>query len=388
VIHAATRFYGARLKEARLARALTATALAERADISIPSISQYESQGRQPRPPVVSALAQALGVPESFFFRPPLPESASPRRFRSLAATTKMARLSVEQRLRWLQEVIGYLEQYVDLPQVSVPDVGSPAQPEELDMREIEEIAAQVRCAWGLGVGPAPNLVGLIESRGICVARFSFQAREIDGVSTFQGGRPLIALNTEAASAVRSRFDVAHELGHLIMHKQAPANPPADLHKVLERQAHRFAGAFLLPAATFCSELYSLHPEALLALKARWRCSMSLMIRRAFDLQVITEDQYSRASRQLSAKGYRRVEPLDDELEPEQPTMLAKAVKLLVEHGVQSIPEITHSLGFSLSDLRMLVNSPPGLFTPEPEAEPEPVLLEARVVPFRPRQSP
>jgi len=59
-------------------------------------------------------------------------------------------------------------------------------------------------------------------------------------------------LASDKGDAAVSRFDAAHELGHLIMHHDAE---PGDLY--MERQADAFAAAFLMPAETIAMSCLS-----------------------------------------------------------------------------------------------------------------------------------
>ena len=68
-------------------------------------------------------------------------------------------------------------------------------------------------------------------------------------------GRPLILLSADKDSGYRSRFDLAHEIGHLVLHRHIQRTTDSARHKLMEQQAHHFAGEFLLPAETFASEV-------------------------------------------------------------------------------------------------------------------------------------
>lgn len=131
------------------------------------------------------------------------------------------------------------------MPHEQVSGVARPAHLPD----EIEGCAADVRRAWNLGVGPIPNLVRLLESKGIVVAHVPEECREVDAFSTWCGSRPFIFLVSEKGSTSRARFDAGHELGHLVMHADvAPGSAEA------ERDANRFASAFLLPKEPFLAE--------------------------------------------------------------------------------------------------------------------------------------
>jgi Zn-dependent peptidase ImmA (M78 family) len=106
-----------------------------------------------------------------------------------------------------------------------------------------ESAAEYVRDRWALGQQPIKNMIHLLESKGVRVFSIAVEAREVDAFSTWKGGVPFIFLNSYK-SAERSRFDAAHELGHLILHRHGePQGRQAEI------DANRFAAAFLMPKA-------------------------------------------------------------------------------------------------------------------------------------------
>jgi Zn-dependent peptidase ImmA (M78 family) len=123
---------------------------------------------------------------------------------------------------------------------------------------------------WGLNPSPIQDLVGLLESNGLFIARDDLEAPALDSFSEYvrEDQTAYCVLGTEKASAVRSRFDAAHELGHVLLHRTVTDKyiRRTDMFKLLESQAHRFAGAFLLPASSFATDLMP-YPCG------RWRCS-------------------------------------------------------------------------------------------------------------------
>ena len=128
----------------------------------------------------------------------------------------------------------------------------------------------------------------------------------------------------------------------------------------MELQAHRFAAAFLFPARSFVDEVYSLALDSLLEVKKRWRVSIQVMIRRARDLDLVSQDKYERAFRELSRRGYRTREPLDADFPVEHPTLLSKAIRLLVDQAVMTRQELVYRLPFSAGDIEILANLPRG----------------------------
>jgi len=129
-------------------------------------------------------------------------------------------------------------------------------------------------------------VIRLVENPGGIVARDKLGAESLDGLSRtpVSSGRPLILIGTDKGSAVRWRFDVAHEIGHVLLHSrlQVSALRSEDL-KLVERQAHRFAGAFLLPLDTFAEDCFAASLDVMRSLKPKWKVSIATMIVRCRD---------------------------------------------------------------------------------------------------------
>lgn len=148
----------------------------------------------------------------------------------------------------------------------------------------------------------------------------------MDAFSEWRNGdeSPFILYGADKGSAVRSRFDIAHELGHLMLHRgldpQTFAEPAT--HKRAEMQAHRFAGALLLPKLAFAREVFAATLDTFLRLKPRWRVSVATMIHRAGDLGLVGREQAKLLWIYLNRRGWRKHEPLDDDLPVEAPQLL------------------------------------------------------------------
>jgi Zn-dependent peptidase ImmA (M78 family)/transcriptional regulator with XRE-family HTH domain len=361
-----TRFCGDRLREARMARGITASALAEKIGVTPGSISHYESHKTDPRPRVLTDLARELNLPEAYFLRPTRPMSTEPYLYRSRSAATKRAREGAEVRQRWFMEVFDLVVDAVDVPLPDIDDFGFGANPNEISPDRIEQTATELRSAWGLGEGPVPNMLALVEAKGCASCRFAFGADELSSFSQWSD-RPSLALSADHECAVRGRFDAAHELGHLVLHRRVDARSAAtpEMHKTMETQAHRFASAFLFPASAFGDEVYSLSLDALVSVKRRWRVSIQTMVVRARDLEIINQDKYERTFREISRRGYRTREPLDEEIPVERPSVLSSAIRLIIDKGVMTRAELLYKLPFTPHDIEVLAQLPKGYLEAE-----------------------
>lgn len=384
-------FHGERLREAREARGFTVSQLADSVGVTKQAISLYEKSKSGPSPDKFDRISKALRMPKLYFLRPGCPPPGGPIFYRSMASATKRMRERAERRLGWFRQICRYATEYVDLPVVDVPDLGFPADPEKIDELQIEEAATTVRRHWGLGDGPISNVTLLMENKGVLVSRFDLEADKLDAFSVWDcdSHRPYMVLGADKASAVRSRFDAAHELAHLVFHR---AVPTALVHrgpsfKLIEEQAHRFARAFLLPRRSFTTEYVAANLHSLKELKLKWKVSIGLLIMRAEEVGLISHDQAERLWKNRARMGWRTWEPYDDELEPERPVLVAKSIRLLIESGTVSIPDILHGVALEAEDVEALTSLPPGTLRPSlgaPPADPEPQLLKFT----RPKKSP
>jgi Zn-dependent peptidase ImmA (M78 family) len=171
-------------------------------------------------------------------------------------------------------------------------------------------------------------VVDLLEDRGAVVIRLPLDTADVDAFSLPFQDRPVVVLGSDKNDRARSRFDAAHELAHLVIHRDRVWGVPE-----VERQAHIFAAAFLMPADDIRDELPTRGDwESLFKLKAKWQVSLAALLMRARTLGRMSEGQYVTAVKATSARGWRRVEPVPLG-RPEQPTRLAAL--LATPEGIQ-----------------------------------------------------
>jgi Zn-dependent peptidase ImmA (M78 family) len=241
------------------------------------------------------------------------------------------------------------LEKFVALPDLNVPCI--PVDEERNSQSvDIEEIAAQVRDRWKIPNGPIENVVRLLEKNGVVVIRFRVSIEKVDAFCVDFPDRPVVALGADKGLRDRSRFDAAHELGHLVMHGAGRIGD-----KGAESQANEFAAAFLMPAEDIKPELpCRLDWPTLLRLKAKWHVSIAALLVRAKTLGVMDEHTYAQAWKALSARGWRKREP-GNLGNPEVPVLLQRALELTEKTGLPFDEFISHS-GLPEADIRTLLN--------------------------------
>ena len=360
-------FVGARLRQVREARGISSPALADLLGVSRQTISQYELDEQTPRPEIMERLPVLLNVKSRFFFRPMEPDDETPLFYRSLSAATKTARARARRRQEWLVDVIRFVEQYVELPAPRLPDLGLPTDPLQITYPMIEEAATAVRRFWGLGDGAISDLALLLENHGIVIARGELWSDLLDAFSRWRNGRPFVFLGEEKESAVRSRFDAAHELAHIVLHRSVSDEMLArkPIFKRVEEQANYFAGAFLMPPESFAADVRVPSLELFRALKPTWKVSIGAMLMRSVQLGLVADP--APLYRSYARRGWRREEPLDRELAPEVPRLLRRAIELLLQEQVISREEILSRFDISGKDIEELAGLPDGFLAPRAE---------------------
>lgn len=345
---AAHLFHPPRLTVARELRGLTKAALAERIDKSPAAISQFEGVGRvscKPDAQTLARIALTLGVPVSFFSRKH-PESnleLDQCHFRSLRSASQRQRRKLLAIGTLTRDLLGFLEEHLELPHEEISYLARTVRGTD----DIERAARDVRQAWGLGLGPINSVTRLLESRGVLVVQVPAECKDVDAFSTWHGGRPLIFLVMEKGSTSRTRFDACHELGHLVMHTDVSPGSSE-----LEREANRFASAFLLPAESFAAECPRwLNWPHFHELKARWLVSVQALVRRAYDLRLLSQASYRRAFVHLNRTGERTKERGEPPQEP--PTLVVRSLKELEPDF--SISDVARHLGVSEAEVQALL---------------------------------
>lgn len=340
-----------KIREAREARGYTLETLAEALGVSKQAVAQYETGQSAPGGEVMSGIVTMTRQPLSFFTTPRARrgEPSSPY-WRSLVRMDLVHRRRIGRRLQWVSDIVDYVSDFIEVPAVNI--VRSDFEADYDQDQQIECAAEALRELWNLGDGPIRDLAATLEENGVVIVREPVSCSDMDGVSCWVGGRPYILLSGEVESGPRDLFNLAHELGHLVLH--AGVDIDSTNLKRIEAQANRFASAFLLPRQQFAREVFGTSIAHFLSLKRRWGVAISAMAYRCKDLEIISQDQFSYIMRQMNAQRIRRIEPLDDAFCVSEPRMLRQAIEMLVEHGVQSRAQIEEALVLNLTDVESL----------------------------------
>lgn len=346
---------GEMLRLARQRRGFQQTEAAKRLGIDQSMLSRMENGMAEIRDEVVLRAVQVFQFPKTFFFlRDPVygaPVSVHPmwRKKADVSARevdSVVAELNLRaMHLRRFLEAVD-IDFTRNLPRLEVEDYGTP-----------EMIAGVVRAHWGLPRGPLKDLTLHVEKSGVLVAYSRMAGASISGVTfSVPGLPPLVVLNSEQP-ADRLRFTLAHELGHLVMHRFP--NPK------MEEEANAFASELLLPAADIKPYFVGRRIDLplLAALKPEWRVSMGALLMAADKHGRLQPNQKQYLWKQMSARGYRLREPPELDFAHEQPSLLKNLLDVhsgALGYSPQDLATLLHAYDTELADLYAVGAAVPG----------------------------
>lgn len=365
-----------RLRDARIAKRLNQADLAVLVGVTRQSISAYEQGEKAPEATTLALIANALEQPIGFFTcedRPKFGDFGT-RFFRAFGPETKRRNQMCDVYANWMVQTACYLNDMVNYPQLKLPSFAPSNVNGEYTDDEIEDAASECRHEWGLGAGPVSNFLALAEGKGVIASRIVLSGEQIQAFSFWNGARAFVFLASDTISAARARFDVAHEIGHLVLHRgvdQEDVENPKVLRKV-EAEANRFAGALLLPRQSFPNEVFTTRLDAFVELKRRWKVAIQAMVYRCKDLGIFDDYQITNLYKQISARKWRTKEPLDDleALPLEQPRTLQRAVSLVLTARRKRSEDISIELALAPHIVEGLCNLERGALA---AAAPEPI---------------
>lgn len=312
---------GEAIATARRAKGLTQAELADHLGMTQAALSRYENELRQPTDHDLERLASSLGVVPDLLRRADRMEGAlaagAHMRRRATAKPTVWRRLEAQLNLHRLhaQSLFDELDLKTEL---TIPWF----DPFEYDPGTAARL---LRMQWRMPSGPVRGVTRWMEAAGCLIIDTDFDTSRVDGLSQWRGAHPVVMLNV-AAPTDRRRLTLAHELGHLCLHRQGV---PDDV----EADANAFAAEFLMPAETIRPQLRNLTVGRLHDLKRLWGVSMQALIERAHRLDLIGSRERTNFYKRFSALGWRTREPLSDELAPERPRLAAEIGEALLSRG-------------------------------------------------------
>jgi Zn-dependent peptidase ImmA (M78 family)/transcriptional regulator with XRE-family HTH domain len=333
------------IQTARRAHGLTQADLASAVEVSQAALSRYEQDLRVPEPDVLPRIAEALGVTLRFIEHAshPLAAMAVDAHMRRRATARPTIWRHLEARLNMLRMHVEQLGEEVSLRASLAMPTFDPFQVSPA------EAARLTRMQWRMPIGPVRALTRWLEAAGCVLIREDFGTPRVDGLSQWARDYPVVLLNS-ASPTDRVRLTLAHELGHLCLHR-------SDVPDDLEAQANDFAAEFLMPEVVIKPQLRNLTLGKLSDLKREWSVSMQALIERAYALRTLTSARRTSLYKQLSARGWRTQEPHSDDLQPEQPELTRAVFAGLQARGL-SATEIAQLAGFRDAEADFLLGRP------------------------------
>ena len=333
-------FNPARLRLARKRRGLTKSTLASKIGVDLRALYAYETHEYPPADDTFAKIQSILDFPEDFFYgddlEEPSPDSVSFRAMTKMSAAQRDMALGAGAIAFHLNT---WLESKFELPKADLPDLSREPTP--------EVAADSLRRYWGLGEMPIRNMIHLLEAKGVRVFSLAIDAREVDAFSTWKESTPFVFLNIHKSSE-HSRYDAAHELAHLILHRHSSPHG-----REAESEANAFAGAFLMPRASVLAHARRFPSlTTLIQLKKIWTTSVAALNYRLHEVGFLTDWQYRSLCIEIATHGYRTKEP--DEAPRETSQILGKMLAALHEDGF-SRSKIARALSLPTHELEQLM---------------------------------
>ncbi len=328
---------------ARVRRRLTKAQLAKELGVASRSVQNYETGATAPDQETLTRLAKLLRFPRQFFFMdecmPEVQEHAVS--FRKLSKMSDAMKAYTFAAGAIAFKLNQWVEERFSVPQADLPDLSD---------LEPDVAAATLRRIWGLGNAPIPNMIHLLESKGIRVFSLAEETRDVDAFCTWHENRPFVFLNT-MKSAERSRFDAAHELGHLVRDVYSMQHRETQGAE-MERKADAFASAFLMPKESVQANQPPAYTISyLMKIKHYFGVSLAAVAYRFHSLELVSEWNYRSLCIDIAKRGYRTIEP--EPMERETSQLLTKVFDILAMQK-QGRREIAESLCVSIDDINAL----------------------------------
>lgn len=351
-------FIGENLTNLRIMHGYSRKQLSEMLNITEQAVWQYENNYTSPKLQIVNDLKSIFNVKSKYYYKKdvlkryfvpqniPIMNIAYRSKVMNVISKTQAEAKHIE----YLDSFVNYVTANLTLPTQTIIQLRDEVIHYLNNSRDdrnyqINKVARLTRQKLGLHKDTNDNLMFLIEKSGVFIFEKPID-EEIDAYSLWtKKDRPFIILGNLKRSAVRRNFDIAHELGHLLLHYKVEfTNLNRKEHKAIENEANQFAGAFLLPEESFLEDMniiaYVTNPDAYIDLKRKWKTSLQVLGYRAANLGVLDSKRHRNFYAALHRKGYLKREPLDETLPIQKPQKVKTIIDLVAKKGMIDIYEM------------------------------------------------
>jgi Zn-dependent peptidase ImmA (M78 family)/DNA-binding XRE family transcriptional regulator len=308
------------------------------------TLSKIEHGHIQPNADLVDKIAAALNLRPNFFYdsvyvRQPLASYHRKRQKLSVRDEESVHAIAEVFRIN-MRKCLDAIEIDTTLPPVPAID------PDEYG-GDVEEIANMLRQRWSVPRGPIADLTTLVEDAGVLIVSFDFGSQLIDGFCQHgvDGLPPFIFINNQQPKD-RYRFSLAHELGHLTMHRTP--NPKQEI------EANRFASEFLMPTRDIRHDLDDLSVMKFMDLKRYWGTSMQALIYKAWQTGKMSDRMFKHYNIEMSKRGWKKIEPVEADHLREEPTTLRGIISAHLDDLGYSLEELSEIFGLVEEDVLSL----------------------------------
>ena len=354
-------FIGENLTNLRIMHGYSRKQLSDMLGVTEQAIWQYENNYTSPKMKVVNDLKSIFQVKSKYFYK----KDVLSRYFKkenipimNIAYRSKILNVlsktqSEAKHIEFLDSFVNYFTAKVTYPTQIIIQLRN----EVIDYlniskddrkTQIENVANLARQKLGFRNDTNDDLLFLVEKSGIFVFEKAI-GDEIDAYSLWtKQDRPFIILGNLKRSAVRRNFDIAHELGHLLLHYRVEfTSLDRKEHKAIEDEANQFAGAFLLPEKPFLTDMQTIahvtNPDAYIDLKKKWKTSLQVLGYRAANLGILEAKSHRNFYAALHRKGYLKMEPLDETIPIQRPQKVKSIIDLVAKKGIIDIGQMIES---------------------------------------------
>lgn len=354
--------------------------LADKLDITEQAIWQYENGYVTPKLEIINKMKILFDVKSTYFFKEDLIEQENSNNihieriaYRSDTINVAMKTQSECMHMEYLDAILNKVIMNLHLPSNQLVELRSLVlsylnENQDLNRDEqISQVANTARNYLKIPKNSNENLVFYLEKAGAFIIEKPI-GEKIDAYSLWsERDRPYIVLGNLKKSSVRRNFDLAHELGHLLLHYKTEFNMlDKSQYKVKEDEAHKFAAEFLMPKELFLEDIGKVNrisnPDSYIELKKKWLVSIQAMALRANSLDKMTYQQLRYFYMSINKKGYKSLEPLDKEIPIEKPMKFQSILQLVFEKRLLVLEDLLDELRITIDFLIKITGIPASFF--------------------------